>query len=124
MSRGSGVGASHLKIHPAVKVIMPSAGLAAGHVTGPANGAPGWMAQCWACCSAGELAGVLLLPVSTPALPRHVGARHTVTQIVPVTLSDIGEGTLDTVKEWLMELRATAISDDDTEHISGWSLQC
>ena len=81
MSRGSGVGASHLKIHPAVKVIMPSAGLAAGHVTGPANGAPGWMAQCWACCSAGELAGVLLLPVSTPALPRHVGARHTVTQV-------------------------------------------
>ena len=34
--------------------------------------------------------------------------------------------TLVTVKEWLMELRATAISDDDTEHISGWSLffQC
>ena len=30
--------------------------------------------------------------------------------------------TLVTVKEWLMELRATAISDDDTEHISGWSL--
>ena len=34
--------------------------------------------------------------------------------------------TLVTVKEWLMELRATAISDDDKEHISGWSLffQC
>ena len=34
--------------------------------------------------------------------------------------------TLVTVKEWLMEPRATANSDDDTEHISGWSLffQC
>ena len=48
-------------------------------------------------------------------------------QIVPVTLSDIGQGikvvTL-TVKEWLMEPRDTANSDEDTEHISGWSLQC
>ena len=34
--------------------------------------------------------------------------------------------TLVTVKEWLMELRATTNSDEDTEHISGWSLffQC
>ena len=51
-------------------------------------------------------------------------------QIVPVTLSDIGQGikevTLVTVKEWLMEPRDTANSDEDTEHISGWSLffQC
>ena len=51
-------------------------------------------------------------------------------QIVPVTLSDIGQGikevTRVTLKEWLMELRATANSDEDTEHISGWSLffQC
>ena len=51
-------------------------------------------------------------------------------QIVPVTLSDIGQGikvvTLVTVKEWLIEHRDTANSDEDTEHISGWSLffQC
>ena len=32
--------------------------------------------------------------------------------------------TLVTVKEWLMEPRDTANSDEDTEHISGWSLQC
>ena len=33
---------------------------------------------------------------------------------------------LVTVKEWLMEPRDTANSDEDTEHISGWSLffQC
>ena len=41
-------------------------------------------------------------------------------------MSDIGEGikvvTLVTVKEWLIELRATANSDEDTEYISGWSL--
>ena len=51
-------------------------------------------------------------------------------QIVPVTLSDIGQGikevTLVIVKEWLIEHRDTANSDEDTEHISGWSLffQC
>ena len=76
--------------------------------------------------------GCIIWLQNTPLLSTQPGASvHTHTppsrrslQIVPVTLSDIGQGIIKevTVKEWLIELRATANSDEDTEHISGWSL--
>ena len=58
------------------------------------------------------------------SLHTHTPPSRRSLQIVPVTLSDIGQGIIKevTVKEWLIELRATANSDEDTEHISGWSL--
>ena len=74
-----------------------------------------------------DLAAAVTPPLH-PARSLHTHTPHSrrSLQIVPVTLSDIGEGikvvTLVTVKEWLIELRATANSDEDTEYISGWSL--
>ena len=54
------------------------------------------------------------------SLHTHTPPSRRSLQIVPVTLSDIGQGIIKvvTVKEWLIELRATANSDEDTEHIS------
>ena len=64
-----------------------------------------------------RLGGVSCLPLPPP--PPSI--QHSCLIFTKISLV-----TLDTDKEWLMEPGATANSDDDTEHISGWSLffQC
>ena len=98
-----------------------------------------WIYSCFhlSCLIFAKISGAVTSQQQSPLLSTQPGASTPTLhlsrpslQIVPVTLSDIGEGikvvTLVTVKEWLIELRATANSDEDTEHISGWSLffQC